>query len=97
MSKVLPERERWRLERQVTLGVIMAMTVQAGAALVWAGSAGERLSQLERRADLAQPLGERLARIEAKVELSGAALARIEARLSPNSNDTGLAETRADQ
>ncbi|WP_287157841.1 hypothetical protein [Euryhalocaulis sp.] len=46
MSKVLPARERWRLERQVTLGVIMAMTVQAGAALVWAGSAGERLSQL---------------------------------------------------
>lgn len=95
MTGVLPARERWRLERQVTLGVILALTLQAAGALIWAGSAGERLTQLERRADVAQPLSERLARIEEKVGQSQTALARIEARLDQASAERKVAEPGA--
>lgn len=81
MSRTQPEKERWRLERQVTLGVIAAMTLQAAAALIWAGGAQERLAQLERRAAETRPFGERLARIEANTAQMRAALERIESRL----------------
>lgn len=95
MSRVLPERERWRLEKQVTLGVICAMTLQAGAALVWAGAAGERISQLERRADLAEPLAERLARIEAQVSELRAGQKRIESKLDQGDSAAHLADRAA--
>jgi len=73
--------EGWRLERHVTLGVVIAMTVQAAAALLWFGSAGERIVQLERRADTQGPVLERLARLEETARRNQATLTRIEARL----------------
>lgn len=71
----------WRLERHVTLGVVIAMTVQAAAALIWSGAAGERITQLERRADMQGPVLERLARLEEAAARNQATLTRIEARL----------------
>lgn len=65
-----------------TLGVIAAMVAQAGAALVWFGAVGERIEQLEKRADLQAPVLERLARLEEAATQSQAALARIEVRLN---------------
>lgn len=71
----------WRLEKQVPLGVILALAIQSGGALAWAGAAAERISALERRLDHQSGVAERLARLEAEAEGSRATLARIEAKL----------------
>ena len=71
----------WRLDRSITLGVILALTLQTAGALMWTGAANERLDQLEIRADASAPVAERLARLEAHAAYSRAALERIERRL----------------
>lgn len=71
----------WRLEKQVPLGVILALAVQTGGALAWAGGAAERIASLERRLDRQSGVAERLARLEAEAEASRATLIRIEAKL----------------
>ncbi len=71
----------WRLDRSITLGVILTLTLQTAGALMWTGAANERLDQLETRADASAPVAERLARLEAHAAYSRAALERIERRL----------------
>ena len=69
------------IERKLTAGFILALAIQTGGALISAGAAAERIEALERRADLARPVGERLARLEAKLDAIDAQLDRIESRL----------------
>ena len=69
------------IERKITAGFILALALQTGGALVWAGAAAERISLLEQRADIARPVAERLARVEAHLEAIENQLDRIEARL----------------
>jgi hypothetical protein len=71
----------WRLEHQIPLGVILALAVQTGGALAWAGGAAERIATLEHRLDRQAGVNERLARLEAEAEGARASLARIEAKL----------------
>ena len=73
--------ETWSLERKIPLGVILALAVQSGGALAWAGGAAERIATLERRLDHQSNVNERLARLEAEAEGARASLARIEAKL----------------
>ncbi|RIJ20381.1 hypothetical protein D1224_14745 [Henriciella barbarensis] len=69
------------IERKITAGFVLALALQTGGALVWAGAAAERISMLEQRADIARPVAERLARVEAHLEAIENQLDRIEARL----------------
>lgn len=69
------------IERKITAGFILSLALQTGGALVWAGAAAERISMLEQRADIARPVAERLARVEAHLEAIENQLDRIEARL----------------
>ncbi|MGB3626533.1 MAG: hypothetical protein WA989_11935 [Henriciella sp.] len=69
------------IEQKVTIALLFAIAVQTGGALVWAGAAAERISALEHRADLARPVAERLARVEAELGAMQAQLDRIESRL----------------
>ena len=69
------------IERKITAGFILTLALQTGGALVWAGAAAERISVLEQRADIARPVAERLARVEAHLEAIENQLDRIEARL----------------
>jgi len=71
----------WRMERSVTLGVVFALVMQTGGALIWAGAAGERLNRLEVEADLHEAASERLARLEEQIGQAREALNRIERRL----------------
>ena len=73
--------ERWSLEHKLPLGVILALVVQSGGALAWAGGAAERIATLEQRLDRQAGVNERLARLEAEAEGARASLARIEAKL----------------
>ncbi len=71
----------WRLDRQVSLAVIVAVVLQAGGALLWAGQAAARIDQLESRVQAQGPLAERLARLEEQAAAARAALDRIERKL----------------
>lgn len=72
---------RWRLDRQVSAAVLVAVTLQAAAALMWAGRASARIDDLQRRIEAQAPVAERLARLETQAEATRAALARIEGKL----------------
>ncbi|WP_370373643.1 hypothetical protein [Henriciella pelagia] len=69
------------IERKITAALVFAIAVQTGGALVWAGAAAQRISTLEDRVDLAHPIAERLARVEAELGAVRDQLDRIESRL----------------
>ena len=71
----------WRIDRQVTPAVLLALMIQTGAALLWAGGAAERIAAIERRMDRQSGVNERLARLEAQADANRASLLRIEAKL----------------
>lgn len=74
-------RTDWTLQRQVTLGVLLALALQTSGALIWSGRVGERLDQLERADARGQPVAERLARLETEMQLVRDSLLRIERRM----------------
>ena len=69
------------VERKLTAGVLLALAVQTGGALVWAGAAAQRIEILEARVERARPVGERLARVEVELEAVRAQLDRIEKKV----------------
>lgn len=72
---------RWRLDRQISVALIVAVALQAAAALMWAGRASARIDEMQKRLDTQAPVAERLARLEEQAVATRAALARIESRL----------------
>lgn len=66
------------IEKKISLAVLVALAVQTGGVFVWAGAATERIADLERRAEQGRPLLERLARVEAQLEVVLLQLDRIE-------------------
>jgi len=70
-----------RIGRTVLIAAASGLALQSGAALIWAGSTGERLRHLEAEAEINAPVNERLARLEAEAAAARAALSRIERRL----------------
>ena len=64
-------------------GAALALTIgaQSVTALLWAGAAAERIDVLERQVERAEPIAERLARMEAQLELTREQLDRIEAKV----------------
>jgi len=72
---------RWRFDRQISLGLVVTVFLQAAAALMWAGRASARIDDMQRRIDVQAPVAERLARLEEQADATRQSLARIEARL----------------
>ncbi len=72
---------RWRLDRQVSAAVLVAVALRAAAALLWAGKASARIDDMQRRLEAQAPVAERLARLEEQATATRQSLARIEARL----------------
>ncbi len=70
-----------RLDLKIPIALILTVAIQSGAACLWAGGEAQRVTDLERRLDKQQGVSERLARLEAEAEATGAAIARIEAKL----------------
>ena len=69
------------IEKKVTISLIMAILVQTGGALVWAGAAAERISNVEAELKERKSVSERLVRVEAQLEDVRAQLGRIERRV----------------
>ena len=72
---------RWRLDRQISAALLVAVALQAATALMWAGRASARIDDLRQRLDAQAPVAERLARLEAQADATRASLARIETKL----------------
>ena len=70
-----------RMDRTITLSLVVAVLVQTAGALLWAGAAEARLSQLETQAAADLPVAERLARLEEQMIGARQSLTRIERRL----------------
>ena len=71
----------WRLDRQVTAGVLLAIILQTGAVLIWAGREATRIEVIEQRLDRQSNITERLTRLEEQVFAARAALERMEHKL----------------
>ena len=69
------------IEKKVTIGLIIAILVQTGGALVWAGSAAERIRTVEAELNDRKTVSERLVRVEAQLEAVSGQLNRIERRM----------------
>jgi len=70
-----------RLERTVTLGLIMTLVMQTAAGMLWVGAADARLSELEREVESRWGISERLARLEGETTMMRGSLQRIEMSL----------------
>src|SRR3546814_15995778 len=79
------ERESWHLDRRVPLALILALTVQTGGIVWWAATLqanGEalqsRVEKLEAQASSGLQIGERIARLEERLEGVRSDTGRIE-------------------
>ncbi len=69
------------LERKLTAAALVAVAVQAAGGLLWVGAVDARLAEAEARSRGAGELGERLARVEEKLDAVSRQLTRIEAQV----------------
>jgi len=70
-----------RIERTVSLGIILTLTIQSAGALMWGGAADARIKALEQTTRTDPPVAERLARLEEQMTMARQSLTRIERRL----------------
>ncbi|MEM1391307.1 MAG: hypothetical protein AAGG45_09520 [Pseudomonadota bacterium] len=66
------------IEKKFTAAFALALAVQTGGVLLWAGAAAQRLEVLEDKVERVDPIYERLARVEAELEAMRMQLDRIE-------------------
>ena len=69
------------IDKKITVGVILALIVESAGVFAWAGATGERLREVEMRVSTQSQMAERLARVEVKLDLTGAQLAHIARKL----------------
>lgn len=58
----------WHLDKRVPIALIVAIAIQTGGMIWWASSLSERVNSLERQATMSAPQGDRLTRVEVKIE-----------------------------
>lgn len=68
-------------ELHITIVIGAAIVAQTAFALIWAGSATERLHQLERRTDANAAMIERTTRLEEQMRFVTDTLSRIETKI----------------
>lgn len=69
---------------RITIAVLLTLSVEVGGALLWIGSAAQRIDAVENALAVQAPVAERLARLETEMAAARAALVRIESRLDRN-------------
>lgn len=58
----------WHLDRKVPVAIILSLSMQTAGVIWWGATASERLNALERKVDLAAPQGDRLTKVETRLE-----------------------------
>lgn len=59
---------RWHVDRKIPLALILTIIVQTGGVVWWGASISARIDVLEKRADSAAPQGDRLTRVEVRLD-----------------------------
>ena len=88
-AAVPPPRRRLEFERRIPLALLFGFLLQTGGALFWAGSAAERIAQVERETRANSGAIERVVRLEAEVAAQHEMLARIENKIDRMAAPTG--------
>jgi type II secretory pathway component PulL len=60
--------QQWRIDRHIPIALIFAVMLQTAAATWWASGITIQVAQLERQAASTMPQGERLVKVETKVD-----------------------------
>lgn len=60
--------KQWHLDKKVPIALILTIALQTGAMIWWASSLSERVNTLERQEAARAPQGDRLTRVEVKIE-----------------------------
>lgn len=71
----------FRLDRRIPVALVFAFVLQTGGALFWAGSAAQRISEVERQSQTNTSAVERVVRLEAQVNAMHEQLSRIETKI----------------
>ncbi|MCU0882640.1 MAG: hypothetical protein MUF14_08250 [Hyphomonadaceae bacterium] len=70
-----------RVDLRITLAILVTITLEAVAGLLWIGAAAQRLDALEQQNVRTSPISERMARLETEMIALRTTLVRIETRL----------------
>ena len=62
------DKEHWSVDKRIPIALIITIGFQTGAGVWWASSMSERVTVLEKRADSVAPQGERITRVEVKLD-----------------------------
>ncbi len=74
-------RNSFRLDRRIPVALVFAFVLQTGGALFWAGSAAQRIGEVERQVQVNSSAVERVVRLEEQVSAMHEQLARIELKI----------------
>lgn len=77
----------WHLDKRVPVALLVGLLAQGGAGVWWAGTANERLSQVERRLE---GFASRSEALQSEVNEQGVALAVVAARLDDTNRNLDL-------
>jgi len=76
-----PVRRRFEFDRRIPLALLFGLLLQTGGVLFWAGSAAERINEVERQTRANTSVIERVVRLESEVTAQHETLARIETKI----------------
>lgn len=62
------DETKWHLDKRVPLALILTIVIQTAGLVWWASSLSERVNSLEKSRDATAPQGDRLTRVEVKLE-----------------------------
>lgn len=72
---------RWHVDRKIPLALIFTIFIQTGGVVWWGASISARIETLEKRADSAAPQGDRLTRVEVRLDAVQDGIAEIKSIL----------------
>jgi len=75
------QERSFRLDRRIPVALVFAFVLQTGGALFWAGSAAQRILEVERQTQVNSSAVERVVRLEAQVTALHEQLSRIETKI----------------
>jgi hypothetical protein len=68
-------------DKKITAAFVLAVLVQSGGALMWAGGAAERINTIETELALRRSVMDRMVRVEVELKLAREQLDRIERKV----------------
>lgn len=78
----IPDDDRWRIDRKIPLPLIGFLALQMGLGIWWAASIEARVGQVERQVNLSGPQGERIIRLETKLDAISDRITEIKGTLT---------------